>query len=39
MSAWLGGSILASLTSFKAMWVTRREYEEHGKSIVYRKTF
>ena len=39
LSTWLGGSILASLTSFKSMWVTRAEYHEHGKSIVYRKTF
>lgn len=35
--AWLGGSILASLESFDPMWVTRKEFEEHGASIVDRK--
>lgn len=39
LSTWLGGSILASLTSFKSMWITKREYDEFGKAIVYRKTF
>lgn len=29
-SAWLGGSILASLGSFHQMWVSKKEYEEHG---------
>jgi len=37
LSPWIGGSILASLTTFKNMWVTKKEYEESGKSIVYRK--
>jgi centractin len=39
MSTWLGGSILAGLSTFKKMWVTRKEYEEGGKNAVYRKTF
>ena len=30
--AWLGGSILASLGSFHQLWVSKKEYEEHGKS-------
>ena len=30
VSAWVGGSILASLSTFKNMWVTKREYEEMG---------
>ncbi|KAJ9512624.1 hypothetical protein QJQ45_018872, partial [Haematococcus lacustris] len=29
-STWLGGSILASLGSFQQMWVSRKEYDEHG---------
>lgn len=37
VSAWLGGSILASLGSFKEMWITKQEYEENGSSIVNRK--
>lgn len=35
-SAWVGGSILASLATFKNMWVTRGEYEEYGSSILHR---
>jgi len=35
-SAWVGGSILASLATFKNMWVTRSEYEEYGSSILHR---
>jgi len=35
-SAWAGGSILASLATFKNMWVTRAEYEEYGNSLMHR---
>mmetsp|Transcript_20292 Transcript_20292/g.30108 ORF Transcript_20292/g.30108 Transcript_20292/m.30108 type:complete len:401 (+) Transcript_20292:28-1230(+) len=35
-SAYVGGSILASLATFKSMWVTRAEYEEHGNKILHR---
>ena len=35
-SAWVGGSILASLATFKNMWVGRTEYEEYGPSILHR---
>ena len=38
LSTWIGGSILASLASFKRMWITRKEWEEQGRSAVYRKT-
>lgn len=34
---WIGGSILASLSSFKPMWITKDEYDEIGPSIVHRK--
>jgi centractin len=27
-STWIGGSILASLTTFKKMWVSYEEYQE-----------
>ena len=37
-STWTGGSILASLATFKTMWISKAEYEEHGSSIVHRKT-
>ncbi|GBE79268.1 Actin-related protein [Sparassis crispa] len=32
--AWLGGSILASLGTFHQLWISREEWQEHGKSIV-----
>ncbi|XP_046396505.1 actin-3-like [Ischnura elegans] len=36
-SAWLGGSILSSLSSFQDMWISRKEYDETGPSIVHQK--
>merc|ERR1719333_1902824 len=36
-SVWIGGSILASLSTFEEMWVTKGEYDESGPSIVHRK--
>jgi len=36
-SVWIGGSILASLSTFEEMWVTKDEYDESGPSIVHRK--
>lgn len=38
-SAWVGGSILASLGSFQAAWCSREEYEEHGPAVVQRKCY
>ena len=38
-SAWIGGAILASLQTFQPMWVTKRDYDEVGPSIVHRKCF
>ncbi|XP_064118234.1 beta-centractin [Macrobrachium rosenbergii] len=38
-STWIGGSILASLDTFKRMWISKREYEEDGARAVHRKTF
>ncbi|PRP84019.1 hypothetical protein PROFUN_08616 [Planoprotostelium fungivorum] len=38
-SVWIGGSILASLSTFQQMWITKEEYEEAGPSIVHRKCF
>nr|XP_054295846.1 actin, aortic smooth muscle isoform X2 [Pongo pygmaeus]XP_054295847.1 actin, aortic smooth muscle isoform X2 [Pongo pygmaeus]XP_054295848.1 actin, aortic smooth muscle isoform X2 [Pongo pygmaeus]XP_054295849.1 actin, aortic smooth muscle isoform X2 [Pongo pygmaeus]XP_054295850.1 actin, aortic smooth muscle isoform X2 [Pongo pygmaeus] len=37
--AWVGGSILCSLSTFKDMWVTSKEYKEMGSSIISRKSF
>ncbi|KAH8106233.1 brg1-associated factor b [Cristinia sonorae] len=32
--AWLGGSILASLGTFHQLWISKEEWQEHGKAIV-----
>lgn len=39
ISAWIGGSILTSLDSFKSLWITSKEFQEHGQSIIFRKSF
>ncbi|KAL6072930.1 ATP binding [Balamuthia mandrillaris] len=36
-SAWLGGSMLASLSTFGERCFTREEYEEHGASYIHSK--
>ena len=36
-SVWIGGSILASLSTFEQMWISKQEYDESGPSIVHRK--
>eukprot|EP00928_Gymnodinium_smaydae_P008574 TRINITY_DN13118_c0_g1_i1.p1 TRINITY_DN13118_c0_g1~~TRINITY_DN13118_c0_g1_i1.p1 ORF type:complete len:377 (-),score=38.52 TRINITY_DN13118_c0_g1_i1:111-1241(-) len=38
-SVWTGGSILASLATFKSMWMSKSEYGESGPTIVHRKCF
>ena len=39
-SVWLGGSILASLSTFQTMWITKQEYDENGgPQIIHRKCF
>jgi actin-related protein 4 len=34
---WVGGSILSSVGTFHQMWVSKKEYEEHGASIVEKR--
>ncbi|KAG5449685.1 Actin-1 [Clonorchis sinensis] len=36
-SVWIGGSILASLSTFQQMWISKQEYDESGPGIVHRK--
>jgi len=36
--SWIGASILASLSSFQPKWITKNEYEEHGVSIIHKKS-
>ena len=38
-SVWIGGSILASLSTFQQMWISKEEYDEAGPGIVHRKCF
>jgi actin len=38
-SVWIGGSILASLSTFQQMWISKSEYDEAGPNIVHRKCF
>nr|CDS26198.1 actin [Hymenolepis microstoma] len=38
LSSWLGGSILASLSTFHKMWITKQEYNEYGPVIVHKKS-
>ncbi len=37
--AWIGGAILASLSSFQQMWISKQDYDESGPGIVHRKCF
>ena len=36
-SAWFGGSVLGSLSTFTQMWISKQEYDETGPSIVHQK--
>jgi actin, other eukaryote len=38
-SVWIGGSILASLSTFQNLWVTKQEYDESGPAIVHRSAW
>ena len=38
-AAWIGGSILSSISSFESEWITIEEYEEYGTTIIHRKCF
>ena len=39
LSAWIGGSLLASLSTFKKMCVTKQEYEQYGAGVLHRRFF
>ena len=36
-SVWSGGSAVASLSTFKEMWISKQEYQESGPAIVHKK--
>eukprot|EP00658_Telonema_sp_P-2_P061295 TRINITY_DN50008_c0_g1_i1.p1 TRINITY_DN50008_c0_g1~~TRINITY_DN50008_c0_g1_i1.p1 ORF type:complete len:400 (+),score=83.54 TRINITY_DN50008_c0_g1_i1:64-1263(+) len=37
ISVWIGGSVMAGLSTFEHEWVTTAEYQEHGPRIVHKK--
>merc|ERR1712137_443545 len=37
LTTWLGGSILASLATFKKMWVSKEEFDEEGFPLLHKK--
>jgi hypothetical protein len=38
-SVWIGGSILASLSTFQNLWCSKQEYDESGPGIVHRSSY
>jgi len=38
-SVWIGGSTLASLSTFAPQWISKDEYDEQGPTIVHQKCF
>jgi actin-related protein len=38
-SAWIGGSILASLSTFQEMWISKAQYDEVGPSVINNSCF
>lgn len=36
-AAWLGGSLVASLSSFSGFWMNKEDYQEHGAAYVHEK--
>jgi len=38
-AAWIGGSILSSLSTFQEMWISKDEYDASGPGIVHRKCY
>ena len=36
-SAWIGGSIVASLGTFHQLWISKKEYEESGASVLEKR--
>lgn len=38
-SVWLGGSILAGLSTFQHLWISKNDYDEYGSTIIHRRNF
>jgi actin beta/gamma 1 len=39
ISAWVGGSIIASVETFDQLWISRHEYEESGTAIFAERSY
>ena len=39
IAAWVGGSMFASLPTFKKLLVTKQEWEEAHETVIHRKCF
>ena len=39
ITSWIGGSILASLSTFQSDFVSKQEYYEYGPNIIHKKCF
>ena len=39
MSSWIGGSFLASLSTFLQVCMSKDEYHEYGPSFIHKKTY
>jgi actin beta/gamma 1 len=39
ISAWVGGSIIASVDTFEELWISKKEYEEVGKAVLAVKSY
>ena len=35
-SVWIGGSIMASLTTFQDKWITKLQYDEYGPNVIHK---
>ena len=38
-TVWIGGSILAGVSTFRQTWISKQEYEEFGPTIVHQKCY
>eukprot|EP00117_Sycon_ciliatum_P019012 scpid75680/ scgid3674/ Actin len=38
-SVWIGGSVLASMSTFQDQWVTKVEYQEYGPTAIHRTAY
>ena len=39
LAAWTGGSAIGTMEAFKAMAITKEEYDDAGPSVVHRKCY